>query len=315
MLSQLDLLRKNTTIVADTGDFESIKKLKPTDATTNPSLILKAAQIEEYKPIIKKIKKEYRNSSISEINDRITVEFGYEILKIVPGRVSTEVDARLSFDYNKTIEKARQIIKFYKDLGISRERILIKIAATWEGIKAAKILELENIKCNLTLIFSIEQAIACALAKVQLISPFVGRIYDWHKQFDADWEEVKNSSTNDPGVKFVTQVFNYYKSLNIKTEIMGASFRNTNQIISLCGCDLLTISPNLIIELSKNYSNIPLMLDKNKIKQHYHNEFILNEQIFRNKMNDNKMASDKLYEGIRLFIADTIKMEDIITNL
>ncbi|AWD32277.1 Transaldolase [Candidatus Kinetoplastibacterium sorsogonicusi] len=311
MLSQLDSLRKYTTIVADTGDFKTIKDLKPTDATTNPSLILKAVQLEEYKPIIKKIKKDYKNASISEIYDRITVAFGYEILQIIPGRVSTEIDARLSFDINKTIEKARFIIKQYENLGISRERVLIKIAATWEGIKAASILELENIRCNLTLIFSIEQAILCAEAKVKLISPFVGRIYDWYKKH-YDYQQY----SIDPGVQFVTDVFNYYKSYDIKTEIMGASFRNTKQIIALCGCDLLTISPNLISELKINYNDndIELALDKNKAKNLKINKLILNEQSFRTKMNNNCMASDKLNEGIRLFIQDTIKMESIIDN-
>ncbi|EPY31872.1 transaldolase [Strigomonas culicis] len=310
MSTYLNSLQKNTIIVADSGDFENIKSLKPKEATTNPSLILKAAQKEEYKHILKKTIEENKNRNASIIPDLITVAFGKEILKIVPGRVSTEVDARLSFNTVATIEKARFLISLYESSGITRERILIKIASTWEGIQAAKILELEGIHCNLTLLFSMAQAIACAQANVTLISPFVGRIYDWHKKNDINWKESEKSNKNDPGVMSVTSIYNYYKSNDIKTEIMGASFRNIGQITSLSGCDLLTISPELLKLLNEQEGHIPvnLTIEKAKSTEHrYINE--LSEHEFRYMLNDDAMASDKLSEGIRLFVLDSMKLD------
>ncbi|AGF46696.1 transaldolase [Candidatus Kinetoplastibacterium desouzaii TCC079E] len=312
-MNQLESLRKYTTVVADTGSFESIKNLKPTDATTNPSLILKAAQQKEYNHLLTNIIKNNKNISLSDITDKITVEFGKEILKIIPGRVSTEVDARLSFDTKATIEKARFLINQYESSGIDRKRVLIKIAATWEGIQAAKTLEMEGIHCNLTLLFSLTQAMACAQANVKLISPFVGRIYDWHKKNEgAEWNEENKKGENDPGVKSVVAIYNYYKSLGIETEIMGASFRNINQIISLSGCDLLTISPELLKELEKTPGHTPAKLnkkynEKKELKKHY-----ITESEFRFMLNSDVMASEKLAEGIRAFIKDTNTLENII---
>ncbi|AGF48164.1 transaldolase [Candidatus Kinetoplastibacterium oncopeltii TCC290E] len=316
MSSYLNSIKKHTIIVADSGDFTNIKSLRPKEATTNPSLILKAAQKEEYHHILQNILKNNKNENISTISDLVTVAFGKEILKIVPGRVSTEVDARLSFNTIATIEKARFLIKLYESSGISRERILIKIASTWEGIQAAKILELEGIRCNLTLLFSMAQAIACAQANVTLISPFVGRIYDWHKKNDANWKESEKSNKNDPGVQSVTKIFNYYKSFGIKTEIMGASFRNIGQIISLSGCDLLTISPDLLKLLNEKEGEAPvnLVINNNYIEEHDYAKN-LSEHEFRYMLNDDAMASEKLSEGIRLFILDSIKLDKIITKM
>lgn len=317
MSTYLNSIQKHTIIVADSGDFANIKSLKPTEATTNPSLILKAAQKEEYNHILRNIVEKNKNENISIISDLITVAFGKEILKIVPGRVSTEVDARLSFNTIAMIEKARLLIHLYESSGISRERILIKIASTWEGIQAAKILELEGIHCNLTLLFSMAQAIACAQANVTLISPFVGRIYDWHKKNDVNWEESEKSNKNDPGVQSVTKIFNYYKSFGIKTEIMGASFRNIGQIISLSGCDLLTISPDLLKKLHEQEGEVQANLRTENINNIESYEYIndLSEHEFRYMLNDDAMASDKLSEGIRLFVLDSMKLDQIITNM
>ncbi|MBW0454166.1 MAG: transaldolase [Candidatus Kinetoplastibacterium crithidii] len=312
MHTQLESLRKHTIVVADTGNFEAIKTLKPIDATTNPSLILKAIQKEEYNHVLIDTIKNCKHMSLSEIADNITVSFGKEILKIIPGRVSTEVDARLSFNTKETIEKARYLIKLYEEAGIKRERILIKIAATWEGIKAAEILELEGIHCNLTLLFSLTQAVACAQAKVTLISPFVGRIYDWYKNHaGSNWDEEKNHGQNDPGVKSVVEIYNYYKSLGIKTEIMGASFRNIHQILALSGCDLLTISPELLTKLDNTPgSTIPTLKSNNITKPLYTKH--ISEIDFRSMLNENQMATEKLSEGIRLFIKDVLALEEII---
>ncbi|AGF48861.1 transaldolase [Candidatus Kinetoplastidibacterium galati] len=316
MSTYLNSIQKHTIIVADSGDFENIKSLKPKEATTNPSLILKAAQKEEYRHILRDIVEKNKNKEVSTISDLITVAFGKEILKIVPGRVSTEVDARLSFNTIATIEKARLLIQLYESSNIPRERVLIKIASTWEGIQAAKVLELEGIHCNLTLLFSMAQALACAQANVTLISPFVGRIYDWHKKNDINWKESERSNKNDPGVQSVTKIYNYYKSFDIKTEIMGASFRNIGQIISLSGCDLLTISPDLLKQLNSQEGEVPVNLKiENTSKED--NGYINNlpEHEFRYMLNEDAMASDKLSEGIRLFVLDSMKLDQIITNM
>ncbi|MEY3448793.1 MAG: transaldolase, partial [Verrucomicrobiota bacterium] len=246
-MNALEQLRQHTKVVADTGDFAAMKAFKPLDATTNPSLILKAVQMPEYQALLQKAAQDNKSKGVQAAVDALLISFGTEILKIVPGRVSTEVDARLSFDKAATVAKARELIALYKAAGIPKERILVKMASTWEGIQAAAELEKEGIRCNLTLLFSFAQAVACADAKVQLISPFVGRIYDWHKKAQgANWNEAASSGANDPGVQSVRRIFAYYKRNGIKTEVMGASFRNCGQIKALCGCDLLTIAPNLL---------------------------------------------------------------------
>lgn len=314
--STLEQLKKYTVIVADTGDLNSIKQFKPYDATTNPTLIFKAVQNPEYKPLIEQIIRQYINNPIEKIIDAILVTLGVEILKLIPGRVSTEIDARFSFDTQKTIEKARDIIDAYRQAGIDKSRILIKIASTWEGIQAARQLQLEGIACNMTLLFCQAQAIACAQAKVQLISPFVGRILDWYKQ------TTNNSytATTDPGVLSVQNIYAYYKYQGIKTEIMGASFRNIEQIIALTGCDLLTISPDLLSKLHTTHiqitSNNAPLLDNNfsnnyALKHH----FPYSESDFRWELNENAMATEKLAEGIRLFTKDTIQLEHWLLSL
>jgi transaldolase len=314
-MNALEQLKKFTRVVADTGDFESMKAYLPVDATTNPSLIYAAAKDAKYRHLAAaaaaEAKKLSQNSGeqLALCLDRVAVLFGLEILKIVPGRVSTEVDARLSFDTEATIEKARQLISMYEDAGINRERILIKIAATWEGIKAAEVLEKEGIHCNLTLLFSKIQAIACAEAGVKLISPFVGRILDWYKK------EQQFSSTNpldDPGVKSVTEIFNYYKKFGYTTEVMGASFRNKGEITALAGCDLLTIAPSLLQELESSDETLQLMLDANHAQAMDIEKINLNEKSFRWLMNEDAMATEKLSEGIRKFTADLLKLEEFL---
>jgi len=325
MANVLEQLRQSTTIVADTGDFGSLIKYKPTDATTNPSLILAAAGMKQYdhiiEDVIKKIREKDSSASneqaiIDDIMDNLFVTFGEEILKIVPGRVSTEVDARLSFDREGQINKARHLIGLYEKRGISKERILIKLSSTWEGIQAAKELEEKHgIHCNMTLIFSFAQALACADAQVTLISPFVGRIYDWYieKQGKREYEIEE-----DPGVVSVTRIYNYYKQNNIKTVVMGASFRNTKQILGLAGCDLLTISPKLLEELgSKTTSDsekIKLYLSKDQATQQIKDKKYekLDEKTFRWMLNEDEMANDKLADGIRKFAVDAQKLEDLI---
>ena len=314
MSNNLSSLKKYTTVVADTGDFQSMNEYQPQDATTNPSLILKASQQKEYQYILDQAIKEHSNSSLSgaslteSIIDRLLILFGLEILKVVPGRVSTEVDARLSFDTAATVAKAKQLITAYENEGIKRDRILIKIASTWEGIKAAEELEKEGIRCNLTLLFSMAQAIACAEAKVQLISPFVGRIYDWFKaENDTDY-----TGAEDPGVISVTQIFHYYKKLGYKTEIMGASFRNTSQITELAGCDLLTISPSLLQELQDTSGELELKLDKADSETMQIEKISLDENSFRFMLNEDAMATEKTAEGIRNFSADIVKLEEMI---
>ncbi|HAP24232.1 MAG TPA: transaldolase [Achromobacter sp.] len=312
MPSQLDALRDHTTVVADTGDFEAMKALRPTDATTNPSLILKAVQQDAYRPLLEKTAREYRGASTAELMDRLLVAFGRAILDIVPGRVSTEVDARLSFDTRATIERARGLIALYEAAGIPRERVLIKIASTWEGIQAARALQSEGIRCNLTLLFSLPQAVACADAHVQLISPFVGRIYDWHKKSaGANWVEDDNTGARDPGVQSVTNIYRYYKHFNIPTEIMGASFRNVGQILALSGCDLLTISPDLLNKLAATEGDAPAQLRADDASGDMA-RIGADEVTFRTLLNDDAMASEKLSEGIRLFVADAIKLDTLI---
>ncbi len=314
MSSLLDQLKKYTTVVADTGDFEKMKAFQPQDATTNPSLILKAAQLPQYQNLISQVKKEHSLAQLSELIDALLVEFGYEILRIVPGRVSTEVDARLSFDSAATIEKARAIIALYEKKGISRSRVLIKIASTWEGIQAARSLQAEGIACNMTLLFSLTQAIACADAKAQLISPFVGRITDWHKKNNPDWQDNMSGTAMDPGVQSVKSIYQYYKKFGISTEVMGASFRNIGQIQELSGCDLLTISPELLAELQKTQRDLSPSLTVAEAQSCSLEEIKLNEADFRYALNADAMANDKLSEGIRLFCADIVKLEDLLNN-
>ncbi|MBK1779614.1 transaldolase [Advenella sp. WQ 585] len=313
MSNQLDELRKFTTVVADTGDFQSMREHRPTDATTNPSLILKAIQKEVYRPLLEQTIRDHPNASTSQTLDHLLIKFGKQILDIVPGRVSTEVDARLSFDTDATIQRARHLIGLYEKEGMSRDRILIKIASTWEGINAARILQNEGIKCNMTLLFSMAQAVACANAQVQLISPFVGRIYDWYKKNAGnDWIEEDNAGVNDPGVKSVTRIFNYFKKHDIKTEIMGASFRNKGQIIALAGCDLLTISPELLASLSSNNEAIQPALNTENPSELDIDPIAINEASFRFMLNEDAMGTEKLAEGIRAFVADSIKLDRII---
>ncbi len=316
-MTQLDQLKKLTTVVADTGDFEAMKEFKPQDATTNPSLILQAAGKSEYRHLIDKAVSEFKGGKLSgqkltdAVLDRILILFGLEILKIVPGRVSTEVDARLSFDTQGTIEKAHQLIGFYEEEGVSRDRILIKIASTWEGIKAAESLEKEGIHCNLTLLFSDAQAIACAEAKVQLISPFVGRILDWHKASTGkDYQ-----GDEDPGVISVKSIYNYYKKFGYKTEVMGASFRNKGEILALAGCDLLTISPNLLAELAESNEPVEAKLTPEIASNDPVEKISLDEKTFRLMLNEDAMATEKTAQGIRNFAADIVKLEKLVNDL
>jgi len=317
MSNKLDQLKKFTTVVADTGDFAVMKEYQPQDATTNPSLILQAAGKEEYRSLVEQAVGELKDSGksgevlVEAIIDRILVLFGLEILKIVPGRVSTETDARLSFDTEGSIAKGRQLIEMYESEGISRDRILIKIASTWEGIRAAEVLEKEGIKCNLTLMFSLAQAAACAEAKVQLISPFVGRIYDWFKKETGE-EYVGD---NDPGVLSVREIFTYYKKFGYATEVMGASFRNSGQILSLAGCDLLTISPGLLEELQNTEGEVELKLDAEAVKSADIEKIPTDEKSFRFLLNEDAMATEKTAQGIRAFSADIVKLEKMIQGL
>jgi len=314
MSTQLDQLKQLTKVVADTGDFESMKAYKPQDATTNPSLILAAASKPEYAHLVEKAVADRKNSGLSgakqvdDVMDYILVNFGLEILKIVPGRVSTETDARLSFDRDGTIAKARQLIAIYEKAGISRDRVLIKIASTWEGIKAAEVLEKEGIHCNLTLLFSLAQAIACAEGGIQLISPFVGRILDWFKA------STKKDYTlaEDPGVISVTGIYNYYKKFGYKTEVMGASFRNKGEITELAGCDLLTISPSLLAELQASTEPLTRKLDASKAAAMDIQKLSLDEKTFRYLLNDDAMATEKTAEGIRKFAVDIVKLEQMV---
>lgn len=316
-MNALEQLKKFTKVVADTGDFESMIQYKPIDATTNPSLINSAARDERYRKLasdaamVAKSLTSDPNKQLEICLDRVAVNFGLEILKIVPGRVSTEVDARLSFDTLATVEKARELIRLYEAAGVSKERILIKIASTWEGIKAAEILEKEGIHCNLTLLFSKVQAIACAEAGVKLISPFVGRILDYYKK-ERNVQEI--DPAEDPGVLSVTEIFHYYKKFGYTTEVMGASFRNKGEIVELAGCDLLTIAPSLLKELENSNETIALKLNADVSSSLEIKQIHVDEKLFRWMMNEDAMATEKLADGIRRFAADLIKLEQFLMN-
>jgi len=314
-LNQLEQLKKFTTVVADTGDFERMQEFQPQDATTNPSLILKAAQQSNYQNLVQSVKNAHPGMSPTDLVDYILVAFGLEILKTVPGRVSTEVDARLSYDTKATVAKAEHIISLYESHGIDRKRILIKLAGTWEGIAAAKELEAAGIHCNMTLLFSLVQAAACGAANAKLISPFVGRITDWNKaKLGANWNDVSHGGANDPGVSSVKNIFTYYKHFGIPTEIMGASFRNTSQILELAGCDLLTISPELLAELQSSTTPINKKLDATSAHAEKISPLKLDESSFRLQLNNDAMATEKLAEGIRNFCIDTEKLEVLLAK-
>ncbi len=312
--SVLEQIKEHTVIVADTGDFDSIRQYEPRDATTNPSLILKAAKQAEYSELVEDVVNKARQEGVSqveEVMDRLLVRFGVSILEIVPGRVSTEVDARLSFDRKGSLAKARSLIERYEQLGFSRDRVLIKLATTWEGVEVSRELEKEGIHCNMTLLFSIVQAIACAEAGSQLISPFVGRILDWYKQ-KTGYDFV---GADDPGVKSVTEIYNYYKKFGYKTEVMGASFRNTGEIKELVGCDLLTISPNLLQEMKEDHSVLSLKLSEAKAQESDLSKIEIDESAFRFQMNEDEMATTKLAEGIRKFSADVCSLEKMLGEM
>jgi transaldolase len=310
-MNQLEQLKQYTTVVADTGDFHAMQTFQPQDATTNPSLILKAVQKPEYRPLLEQTVQAHRGASTSTIIDHLLIAFGLKILAIIPGRVSTETDARLSFDTEGTITKARQLIALYEAAGISRERVLIKIASTWEGICAAKVLQQEGIRCNMTLLFSLPQAIACAEAGAQLISPFVGRIYDWYKKASG----TDFSGGDDPGVQSVQRIYTYYKKFGYSTEVMGASFRNTSQILELAGCDLLTISPELLQTLNDTQAPVQRKLSSEQASAADVQKISLDEKSFRLALNEDAMATEKLAEGIRLFCADSVKLEALVEQL
>jgi len=312
-MNQLDALKSHTTVVADTGDFKQLAQFQPQDATTNPSLILKAVQKPEYAPLLSESVAAHKGQPLDVVMDHLLVRFGCEILKTIPGRVSTEVDARLSFDTAGTLARARRLMSLYEAQGISRNRVLIKIAATWEGIQAAAELERDGIHTNLTLLFSFAQAVACGQAKVQLISPFVGRIYDWYKKTaGAAWDELASAGANDPGVKSVRAIYNYYKKNGIATEVMGASFRNVGQIVALAGCDLLTISPDLLALLATNETPLTASLDAQAAKGMDLPLVQYSEAGFRFALNEDAMATEKLAEGIRAFCVDAIKLEGLM---
>ena len=312
-MNALEQLKQFSTVVADTGDFQQLAQFTPQDATTNPSLVLKAVQMPAYRPLLDRVVAAFPNEATTRIADRLLVAFGVEILKIVPGRVSTEVDARLSFDAAKSIARAHELLALFDEAGVDRSRILIKMASTWEGIQAARRLADEGVKTNLTLLFSLPQAVACAEANVQLISPFVGRIYDWHKKAaGAAWNEAANAGANDPGVKSVVQIYQYYKQHGIATEVMGASFRNTGQILALAGCDLMTISPNLLAELAESQAKVQRVLESGVAAQPAMARIQLDEPAFRLALNQDAMATEKLAEGIRQFVADAIGLGQLI---
>ncbi len=315
-MNQLDQLKQSTIVVADTGNFRQLAAFAPRDATTNPSLILKAVQQPDYAPLLAETVAAHRGEPLEAIVDQVLVRFGREILKVVPGRVSTEVDARLSFDTAATIARAHRLIALYEAQGVARERVLIKVAATWEGIQAARALEREGIHCNLTLLFAFCQAVACGEAGVRLISPFVGRIYDWYKKSaGAGWDEAANAGENDPGVKSVSQIYTYYKKFGIDTEVMGASFRNVGQIIALAGCDLLTISPELLAQLQASEAPVPRRLDAAAAQAAPIHAVSYNEAAFRYALNEDAMATEKLAEGIRAFAVDAAKLDAMIRAL
>ena len=313
-MNQLQQLKQFTTVVADTGDFQSIKQFTPQDATTNPSLILKAVQKPEYKHLLENAIEAFPGMSTEEVIDRVLVAFGNEILKIIPGRVSTEVDAALSFDTDATVAKGRELIALYEAAGTARERVLIKIASTWEGIRAAEVLQKEGIRCNMTLLFALPQAIACAQAGAQLISPFVGRIYDYYKKSTG----IDYMGAQDPGVQSVKRIYDYYRQFGYQTEVMGASFRNTSQILELAGCDLLTISPDLLQKLAETEGTVERKLSADGTSaaaQAAEQELALDEKTFRFMMNEDAMATEKLAEGIRAFCVDSGKLKQIIAAM
>ena len=314
-MNQLDQLKALTTVVADTGNFLQMAQYAPRDATTNPSLILKAVQQPEYASLLTDAVEMHRREPLADIVDEVLVRFGREILKVVPGRVSTEVDARLSFDTAATIARARRIIGLYEAAGIPRGRILVKLASTWEGIAAARVLEAEGVHCNLTLLFAFCQAVACGDAGVTLISPFVGRIYDWYrKSAGAAWDEAANTGANDPGVKSVARIFDYFKHFDIETEVMGASFRNVGQIQALAGSDLLTISPELLGALQSDTAPLARALDADAAKALPLERVRFDEPAFRFALNEDAMATEKLAEGIRAFAADAAKLDKLIED-
>ena len=315
-MNQLDQLKQFTTVVADTGNFKQLAAFAPRDATTNPSLILKAVQQPEYAPLLAETVAAHKKSPVDAIVDQLLVHFGRQILQVVPGRVSTEVDARLSFDTAASVARAHRIMALYEAAGIGRERVLIKLASTWEGIQAARILEHEGIRCNLTLLFAFCQAVACGDAGVRLISPFVGRIYDWYKKSaGAGWDEAAKAGPNDPGVQSVLQIYTYYKKFGIDTEVMGASFRNVGQITALAGCDLLTISPDLLAQLQASDAPLKRALDPVLAKAATVHALTYNEASFRFALNEDAMATEKLAEGIRAFAADAVKLDKLIQEL
>jgi transaldolase len=309
-MNALEQLKSLTTVVADTGDFNAIRAYAPRDATTNPTLILKAVQKPEYQGLLQQTVREQAGRSVDEVVDHLLVRFGREILSIIPGRVSTEVDARLSFDTEATIARGNRIVERYEAAGIGRERVLVKVAATWEGIRAAERLERFGIRCNLTLLFGFPQAVACADAGVTLISPFVGRIYDWYKKRDG----VEYGPDDDPGVSSVRRIYTYFKKFGYQTEVMGASFRNVGQIIGLAGCDLLTISPELLEELRGSQRRIERRLDAAAARATPVDRARFDEKHFRFDMNEDPMASDKLAEGIRQFVADARKLDGLVAQ-
>ena len=315
-MNQLDQLKAFTTVVADTGNFKQLAQFAPQDATTNPSLILKAVQQPDYAPLLQESVAAHRGKPLDALVDEVLVRFGLEILKVVPGRVSTEVDARLSFDSAAMVARGQRLISLYEAAGIDKQRVLIKVAATWEGIRAAELLQREGIRCNLTLLFAFCQAVACGDAGVQLISPFVGRIYDWHKKTaGAAWVEAEHSGENDPGVQSVRAIYNHYKRHGIATEVMGASFRNSGQIVALAGCDLLTISPDLLTALQGSEYPVARALDADAARRLNLPAVHHDENSFRWALNEDAMATEKLSEGIRAFAADAIKLDRLIDGL
>ncbi len=307
-MNALEQLRRHTTVVADTGDFNAMRAYAPRDATTNPTLILKAVQKPDYAQLLAQTVAAHPGESVPELCERLLVRFGREILSIVPGRVSTEVDARLSFDADATIARARRLIALYEEAGIGRERVLVKIASTWEGIRAAEALEREGIRCNLTLLFSFAQAVACADAGVTLVSPFVGRIYDWYRKRDG----VEYAPDADPGVQSVRRIYGYYKKFGYPTEVMGASFRSIGQVLALAGCDLLTISPELLEQLRGMEQPVERRLDPERAREAAVERVRFDEKHFRWALNEDAMATEKTAEGIRLFAADIVKLEQLV---
>ena len=315
-MNQLEALKQFTTVVADTGNFKQLAQFKPQDATTNPSLILKAVQNPEYQPLLAGVVGNFKGRPLDEVMDRLLVRFGCEILATIPGRVSTEIDARLSFDANATLTRGERIIELYEAEGVHIDRVLIKVAATWEGIQAAEKLEQRGIHTNLTLLFAFCQAVACGQAKVQLISPFVGRIYDWHKKAcGTAWVEADNTGVNDPGVQSVRDIFNHFKHFGVATEIMGASFRNVGQIVALSGCDLLTISPELLAEMLATETPLAQALNAEAAKALDLPAVNFDEAGFRFALNQDAMATEKLAEGIRGFVFDAVKLEQLMLAL